>query len=260
MLLTSSIKIDTKEVITKLEKNALESINTQTLKENWQILKKNQIVKRWIVFVVLLVMMIVTDIIVWKEYLDSHVFIPIIVFGIIHIFIYAIFLDKSPKDLKDFDIINSAFKEKAQTLIIETQTKVYGEILKLIFSELKIGFEEELKYKIEFHSKKRKISDKNYLSNFIENGLPSYYESFFKYKWELIFPEEIVPERIIWIIPPKSLTECLVNKEYIRIKEIFLNKDNLVCFLLEGDLLDSHFTGFDTEKIFSKEYVKTWKG
>lgn len=272
MLLTSSIKIDTKEVITKLEKNALESINTQILKDDWQKFKKNQITKRWIVFGILVILMIITDIILWKDYLAPDqvmpqlnkiliiIFIPTIIFGLIHLLIYAMFLERSPKELKAFEEINLAFKKKAQTLITETQTKIYGEILRSIFPEQKIGFEEDLKYKIEFYSQEREISDRNYLSEFIENDLPSYFESFFKYKWELIFPEEIILERILWILPPKSLIEHPSNKEYIRIKEIFLNKDNFFCILLEGSLLDSQFAGFDQEKVFSKEYVKIWKG
>lgn len=265
MLLTSSIKIDTKEVIAKLEKNALESINTQTLKDYWQTSKKNQITKRWIVFGILVLMMIVTDIIVWKEYLAPDqvmpqlnkiliiLCIPTIVFGIIHFFIYGIFLSRSPKELKNFEEINLAFKEKAQTLITETQTKIYGEILKSIFLEQKMGSEENLKYKIKCCSEEKEISDRNYLSEFIENDLPSHFESFFKYTWECIFPEEIISEKILWILLPN-------NNEYIRIKKIFLNKDNLVCILLEGNALDSQFAGFDSEKIFSKEYVKIWKG
>ncbi|MCF7834649.1 hypothetical protein K9M48_01140 [Candidatus Gracilibacteria bacterium] len=265
MLLTSSIKIDTEEVITKLEKNALEAINIQAFKNNWQKYKKTRVTKRWIVFGILVVLMIITDLIVWKEYLAPDqvmpqlnkilfiVFIPTIIFGLIHILIYGLFLEKEPRELKNFQDINSAFKEETQNLITETQIKIYAKVLKSIFSDLDINFEEKLKYNIESCSEKREIKDNeySYLSRFIENDLPSYFDSFFRYKWEWIFSE-----RTILIVEPKSI----IDHKSIYIQKIFLNEDNLVCILLEGELIDSQFAGFDSEKILSKEYIKIWKG
>lgn len=261
MLLTSSIKIDTREVVSKLENEILESIGVQKIKDDWQKIKKRLKIWMWITLFIYETIIVLCTIWLWKAYLlqitdiEHKDKIAITIFILLCSLAIGFFIsmkfDKSPSDYHWYKNFNSIFKEETQKRITEIQIKIYGEILNSIFASTNLDFETKLKNYIATTSNERSsnkannylqgVIEKNLPGNAIENDFGNYYLSFFEYCWAWDFIEEKLQDSVY-------------------IQKIYLNNNNLFCILLEGNLLDSQFAGFNSEKIFSKEYVKIWKG
>ncbi|MCX6822587.1 MAG: hypothetical protein NTX91_01130 [candidate division SR1 bacterium] len=260
MLLTSSIQINKDEVIKGTENNTMGSLDIEvakvkvlynTAKKKWRRRKNIYLALYSIVAIIGLLGLCIY--VIWPEVkltIGEKIVAAIVVFIVEFLGACGVeeFNSSWFKKTAWFKKFDTDLKKRAvQTFGVKLE-ELYVQMLSQIFL---LDLEKRFAFAYSYPETKVRIG--NYtLECFLEGQNRednSWFRSFFDYDWNLEFSNGLLP-----IVPPSMDSSSLF------IKKIYLNGKNMVCILLEGEVLSHEFSGFDQAKIVSKEYVEIWEG